>query len=77
MNADTEDIAGAKSGARLRHGALNLIETVGQSLAAIAPTLTPALNITVVAGLAGLGCVDQPFRQLSHGNSPVQTPILA
>jgi amino acid transporter len=25
-------------------------------LAAIAPTLTPALNITVVAGLAGLGC---------------------
>ncbi|HEY1312778.1 MAG TPA: APC family permease, partial [Steroidobacteraceae bacterium] len=41
---------------RLRHGALNLIETVGQSLAAIAPTLTPALNISVVAGLAGLGC---------------------
>ena len=41
---------------RLRGGALNLIETVGQSLAAIAPTLTPALNISVVAGLAGLGC---------------------
>ncbi len=41
---------------RLRSGALNLIETVGQSLAAIAPTLTPALNISIVAGLAGLGC---------------------
>jgi amino acid transporter len=44
------------SAARLRSGALNLIETVGQSLAAIAPTLTPALNISIVAGLAGLGC---------------------
>src|SRR5271154_669895 len=41
---------------QLRSGALNLVETVGQSLAAIAPTLTPALNISVVAGLAGLGC---------------------
>ena len=41
---------------QLRAGALHLIETVGQSLAAIAPTLTPALNISVVAGLAGLGC---------------------
>jgi amino acid transporter len=46
----------AKPAAHLRSGALNLIETVGQSLAAIAPTLTPALNISVVAGLAGLGC---------------------
>jgi len=45
-----------KSAARLRPGALGLIETVGQSLAAIAPTLTPALNISVVAGLAGIGC---------------------
>jgi len=41
---------------QLRSGAVNLIETVGQSLAAISPTLTPALNISVVAGLAGLGC---------------------
>jgi amino acid transporter len=40
----------------LRAGALTLMETVGQSLAAIAPTLTPALNISVVAGLAGVGC---------------------
>jgi len=32
------------------------VEIVGQSLAAIAPTLTPALNISVVAGLAGAGC---------------------
>jgi amino acid transporter len=42
--------------AGLRSGALTLMETVGQSLAAIAPTLTPALNISVVAGLAGVGC---------------------
>lgn len=40
---------------QLRHGALSLPETIGQSIANIAPTLTPALNITVVAGLAGIG----------------------
>src|ERR1700681_1191721 len=56
MSADTADVAGDKPTPRLRTGALNLIETVGQSLAAIAPTLTPALNISIVAGLAGLGC---------------------
>ena len=44
------------SAVRLRHGALNLIEILGQSLAVTAPTLTPALNISVVAGLAGMGC---------------------
>ena len=41
---------------RLRGGALGLIEMVGQSLAAVGPTLTPTLNIAVVAGLAGVGC---------------------
>jgi amino acid transporter len=41
--------------AQLKHGALSLPETVGQSIANIAPTLTPALNISVVAGLAGVG----------------------
>src|SRR5271170_4397699 len=55
MSASAE-IANDNSRHQLRSGALNLVETVGQSLAAIAPTLTPALNITVVAGLAGLGC---------------------
>jgi amino acid transporter len=50
------EITAAKPAARLRLGALSLVETVGQSLAAIAPTLTPALNISVVAGLAGIGC---------------------
>ena len=44
------------SAPRLRTGALGLVEMIGQSLAAIAPTLTPALNISVVAGLAGIGC---------------------
>ena len=52
MSIETASIPPAK----LRAGALSLVETVGQSLAAIAPTLTPALNISVVAGLAGIGC---------------------
>src|SRR5277367_3966065 len=56
MSVSSAGAATDDSTPRLRAGALNLIETVGQSLAAIAPTLTPALNITVVAGLAGLGC---------------------
>src|SRR6202021_4094831 len=50
------EIVNQKPASQLRSGALNLVETVGQSLAAIAPPLTPALNISVVAGLAGLGC---------------------
>jgi amino acid transporter len=41
---------------KLRHGALSIIETFGQSIAVIAPTLTPALNITVVAATAGVAC---------------------
>jgi amino acid transporter len=41
---------------KLRQGALSIVETFGQSIAVIAPTLTPALNITVVASLAGIGC---------------------
>lgn len=57
MNAATTDeIGSVKSAAQLRGGALGLIEIIGQSLAAIGPTLTPALNVTVVAGLAGIGC---------------------
>jgi amino acid transporter len=40
---------------QLRHGALSLPEVMGQSIANIAPTLTPALNISVVAALAGVG----------------------
>jgi pimeloyl-ACP methyl ester carboxylesterase len=40
---------------RLRSDSLNLIETIGQSIANIAPTLTPALNISVVVGMAGIG----------------------
>ena len=40
---------------QLRHGTLTMIESLGQSVANIAPTLTPALNIAVVVGLAGVG----------------------
>ena len=48
--------ASDKAAPQLRSGALGLMEIIGQSLAAIGPTLTPAINITVVAGLAGVGC---------------------
>ena len=56
MSAATNDLRPAKADPQPRSGALGLIEVIGQSLAAIAPTLTPALNISVVAGLAGIGC---------------------
>jgi len=39
----------------LRSDSLSFLETIGQSIANIAPTCTPALNIVVVAGLAGIG----------------------
>ena len=39
----------------LRSDALGLVDCIGQSVANIGPTLTPALNIAVVAGLAGDG----------------------
>ncbi len=56
MSASTGDVSDEGFTTQLRTGTLSLIETVGQSLAAIGPTLTPALNISVVAGLAGIGC---------------------
>ena len=40
---------------RLRRDSLSFIETIGQSIANIAPTLTPALNISVVVAIAGIG----------------------
>lgn len=43
------------AGAALRGGSLSFLETIGQSIANIGPTLTPAINIAVVAGLAGVG----------------------
>jgi amino acid transporter len=55
MSVTSGEITGEKPVAQLRSGALSLMEMVGQSLAAIGPTLTPALNIAVVVGLAGLG----------------------
>ncbi|MDD2877698.1 MAG: APC family permease [Acidiphilium sp.] len=53
--ADLADLTAAPTPAnQLRHGTLSLLETIGQSIANIAPTLTPALNISVVAGFAGV-----------------------
>jgi len=40
---------------RLRGESLSFAETLGQSIANIAPTLTPALNISLVVALAGVG----------------------
>ena len=40
---------------QLRANTLSLTECLGQSIANIAPTLTPALNISVVVGMAGIG----------------------
>ena len=40
---------------QLRQGALSLPETIGQSIANIAPTLTPGAEHLVVAGIAGIG----------------------
>jgi amino acid transporter len=56
MSVSSLDVAPNKSTSGLRAGVLTRMETIGQSMAAIAPTLTPALNISVVAGLAGVGC---------------------
>jgi len=56
MNATTGDMVKPHGTAQLRTGALTLMETVGQSLSAMAPTITPTLSIAVVAGLAGIGC---------------------
>ena len=47
--------AGGAERPQLRANALGLVDCIGQSVANIAPTLTPALNIAVVAGLAGSG----------------------
>jgi amino acid transporter len=61
MNSTTSDVPFAPGSAdaaavpQLRHDSLSLVEVLGQSVANIAPTLTPALNIAVVAGLAGVG----------------------
>jgi amino acid transporter len=40
---------------RLRGGSLSFAETIGQSIANIGPTLTPAINVSVVVALAGIG----------------------
>ncbi|MHB8247477.1 MAG: APC family permease [Acidithiobacillus sp.] len=44
-----------KPATTLRGSSLGFIETIGQSLANISPTFTPALNVVAVAALAGQG----------------------
>jgi amino acid transporter len=47
--------AAAAARPQLRRGTLTMMESLGQSVANIAPTITPALNVAVVVGLAGVG----------------------
>jgi amino acid transporter len=54
MSATTETLQ-VGTATRLRGDSLSFLETIGQSIANVAPTCTPALNITVVAGMAGTG----------------------
>ena len=42
-----------KVAANLKSSSLGFLETIGQSLANISPTFTPAINVVAVAGLAG------------------------
>ena len=56
MSVAPVEIGDERAAPRLRSGALSLMDAIGQSLAAVGPTLTPALNVTVVLGLAGVGC---------------------
>jgi amino acid transporter len=51
----TTEILQPTATTRLRSNSLSFLETIGQSIANVAPTCTPALNITVVAGMAGTG----------------------
>lgn len=53
--ANSAAAASASGEPRLKVGSLTMMESLGQSIANIAPTLTPALNVTVVVGLAGAG----------------------
>lgn len=55
MSTTTVILSSDNTATSLRPGALSLPETIGQSLAAVGPTITPAINIAVVAGLAGTG----------------------
>ena len=45
----------AKENEGLKHNALGLVDVVGQSVANIGPSLTPAINIALIAGWAGDG----------------------
>ena len=51
--APSKDPLAAKP--QLRHSTLTQVESLGQSIANIAPTLMPALNVAVIAKLAGCG----------------------
>jgi hypothetical protein len=54
-----------------------LAKSTPRSERVLANTPLRAIASPKTVFLEGLGGVDEPLRELSHGNSPVQTPILA
>lgn len=55
MSAPQQATGAPSGGTDLRSHSLGFMETIGQSLANISPTLTPSINVVAVAALAGTG----------------------
>jgi amino acid transporter len=55
MNVMQQRTSVSSQPADLRSSSLGFMETIGQSLANISPTLTPSINVVAVAALAGAG----------------------
>lgn len=55
MSATQQAVSISPNTAGLKSSSLGFVETIGQSLANISPTLTPAINVVAVAALAGSG----------------------
>ncbi len=55
MSTTPQAVRTSPQSAELRSSSLGFMETIGQSLANISPTFTPAINVVAVAALAGTG----------------------
>jgi amino acid transporter len=55
MSSVPKDTPIAAQPANLRSSSLGFVETIGQSLANISPTMTPSINVVSLVALAGLG----------------------
>ena len=70
--ASTPSAPGTAPG--LRANALGLVDVIGQSVANIGPSLTPAINIAIIAGWAGDGSW-LSFAVGESASAPGQIPI--